>query len=281
MADSLISRQKETSSASGIRTLERGLAVLEVLATAQSGMAITEIARRLKLPLGTTHRILRTLLGAAYVEQDAETRRYGLGLKVLELRGAIIYAAIKLALDIRPLLRALAQQGRVRAHLAVFRVGNVIYIDKLDSLDDMATYVPIGMQAPAHATSLGKAILAFSREEDVEAYLTERTLVRFTAHTITDPDRFRQELATTRARGYAIEAEEVRDGQGCIGVPIFDRSGWPIAALSVAASIEDIQGRQAELIHLAMATARAASAMYGYYSPGRSPFEPETEPAAS
>src|SRR5688500_13391592 len=90
----------------GLRTLERGLAVLELLGAVEDGCAVSEVAQRLSLPMGTTHRLLQTLMGAGYVEQDPRTRRYQLGLKILELRGATV-GALRLAAEARPLLRDL------------------------------------------------------------------------------------------------------------------------------------------------------------------------------
>lgn len=248
---------------SSLRTLERGLAVLEVLARAENPISLSTIAQQIGLPVPTTHRILGTLVASGYVERDLRTRWYELGLKVLELRGALTIGAIRMAAELRPQVRALARRGRVRAHLALYRGGNVVYIDRVDPRDE-APYVAIGYQAPAHATSLGKAILAHLSNDEVNAYLGERFGREYTPTTIVDPEVLRADLAKVRARGFSRDHGEYQLGVSCIGAPIFDYSQRPIAAISVAGVPDDIDPREAELAQYVVEAAAAISMRYGY-----------------
>jgi len=247
----------------GLRTLKRGLAVLELLGTAEGGCPVTEVARRLDLPMGTTHRLLQTLTHVGYVEQDPRTRRYELGLKILELRGATV-GAMRIAAEARPLLRDLMLRTGLRAHLAVYRGGGVVYIDRVDNPSSLIQYVPIGKKAPAHATGLGKALLAHATDEEVAAFLAHQELTGLTSTTITDAEVLRRELAAIRQRGFAIDRGESVENTRCVAVPIFDYTGRAVAAVSVAGTLDEVEPRLGELSRVVMEIARDISRRFGY-----------------
>jgi DNA-binding IclR family transcriptional regulator len=247
----------------GLRTLERGLAVLELLGTAESGYPVSEVAQRLGLPMGTTHRLLQTLLHTGYVEQDPRTRRYQLGLKILELRGVTV-GAMRMAAEARPFLRDLMLRTGLRVHLAVYRGGSVVYIDRVDNPASLLQYVPLGKRAAAHATGLGKAILAHSAAEDIAAFLGRQPLTRITAATITDADALRRELAAVRYQGFALDHGESEINTRCVAAPIFDYTGRVVAAVSIAGERAEVEPRVAELAPVVMEIAQAVSRRFGY-----------------
>lgn len=257
--------KKPPGDKSVLRTLERGLAVLDVLGSAEGGHSLSEIAQRLDLSVGVTHRLLQTLMHAGYVEQQPRTRHYQLGLKILELRGATV-GAIRMAAEARPFLRDLMLRVGLLTHLAVYRGGAVVYIDRVDSPDSLARYVPIGMKAPAHATSLGKALLAYAPDEEVRAFLSRCALTEFTPMTISDAETLRHELDVTRERGYALDRGESQIDRYCLAAPIFDYTEQAVAAVSVAGTHERIEPHVAELAPLVVAAAREISARFGYRS---------------
>src|SRR5262245_34855993 len=117
--------KQDIPSRDSLRTLDRGLAVLELLGRADRSYPLTEVAQRLKLSVGVCHRLLSTLVNAGYVEQDPRTRWYQLGLKVLELRGAAA-GPLRISSQARPYLRDLMLRAGLRAHLAVYRGGDII-----------------------------------------------------------------------------------------------------------------------------------------------------------
>ncbi len=256
----------------GLRTLERGIAVLELLGSAEGALSLSAIASEIGLPVGTTYRILQTLVARGYAERDVRSKWYELGLKVLELRGAMTAGAIRLAADTRPYLKTLSRRSRERTHLAVYRGGNVIYIDRVEPHDD-GPYIPLGLQVPAHVTSLGKAILAFMPEPEVNAYAETRLGRRFTPNTIMTDTDLRAELKIIRNRGYATDASEYQLHVACVGAPVFDHTGWPIAAISVAGSPAEVGPRESELAREVMATAEEISLRLGYHA--RDQFDPQ------
>lgn len=248
---------------SGLRTLKRGLAVLELLGTAEGGYSVSEAAQRLELPMGTTHRLLQTLMQVGYVEQDPRTRRYELGLKILELRGATV-ATMRIAADARPLLRDLMMRTGLRAHLAVYRGGGVIYIDRVDNPSTLDQFIPIGRKAPAHATGLGKALLAHVPDDEVAAFLARQSLPGFTSSTITDTGKLLSELASIRQQGFALDRGESAENTCCVAVPVVDYTGRAIAAVSVAGTRDEVAPRLAELPRIVIEIARDLSLRFGY-----------------
>lgn len=248
-----------------LRTLDRGLAVLELLGGADRGFALSEVAQRLSLSVGVCHRLLSTLVKAGYVEQDPRTRWYQLGLKVLELRGAAA-GPLRISVQARPYLRDLMLRAGLRVHLAVYRGGDIIYIDRVDTSDTAERYVPIGKRSPAYATSLGKAILAFLPPDDIEAYLSRAPFPSLTANTITSAADLRDELARTRERGYALDVGEQEPDAHCVGAAIFDYTGNPIASLSVAGTTADVAGDIPRLSLAVTIAATDVSRRFGHHS---------------
>jgi IclR family transcriptional regulator, KDG regulon repressor len=256
----------EESPASGptLRTLQRGLNVLDLLATTDAGLTFGQVAQRLALAPGTVDRLLQTLIAAGYVEQDPRSKTYQLGLKILELQGATI-ASTRIASEARPHMRKLMLQTGERVHLAVYRGGDhVVHIDRVDSQETIGRYVPVGRVAPVHATSLGKAIMAFSSEATVDEFLENCKLQPITPRTITTAQSFRQELAAVRKRGYATELEESQPGLCCIGAPVFDYTSKVVAAVSLAGPMADIMPRIDVLGELVRGTTHEISATFGF-----------------
>ncbi len=247
-----------------LRTLDRGLSVLELLGGADRGFAISEVAERLQLSVGVCHRLLSTLVKAGYVEQDPRTRWYQLGLKVLELRGAAA-GPLRISMQARPYLRDLMLRAGLRVHLAVYRGGDIIYIDRVDTSDTAERYVPIGKRSPAYATSLGKAILAFLPPDDVEAYVSRAPFPKLTENTITTAEALHEELARTRERGYALDVGEQDLENNCVGAPIFDYTGHPIASLSVAGPATVVAADIPRLSLAVTIAATEASRRFGHH----------------
>jgi IclR family acetate operon transcriptional repressor len=249
----------------GLRTLERGLAVLELLGSEERGFPLSDVAKRLGLSVAVCHRILATLVKAGYVEQDPRTRWYQLGLKVLELRGATA-GPMRIAAAARPYLRDLMLRAGLRAHLAVYRGGDVVYVDRVDTADTVARFVPPGRRTPAYATGLGKAILAFLPAADVAAYLARAPFPAFTPATTTEAEALRRILAEVRARGYALDRGEHEADIHCVAAPVLDYTGAPIAALSVAGRAAQVAGDVPRLAALVTASAAEVSRRFGHHA---------------
>lgn len=218
---------------SGVQSVERAFRLLELLGSADDFLPISDLARMSELSLGTTHRLLDTLVRLEYVERDPFSRRYTLGSKSLQLRGAVI-GHMNLGMQAMPVMKALMQQVNETVHLAVLNDGEIVYIDRIEGLHTQGMYTRIGKRAPAHCTALGKVLLAFQPEAAWREIVARRGLRAFTPHTITTVAALERELAKIRERQFAIDEQEVELGIRCVAAPVRDYSGSVVAAVSIS-----------------------------------------------
>ncbi|MEO1664877.1 MAG: IclR family transcriptional regulator [Chloroflexota bacterium] len=217
-----------------VQTIERAFQIIELLGNADYHLGISEISQRSELPLATTHRLLSTLLQLGYVEQNPETNKYTLGVRILQLRGAVI-GQLNLGVEAMPIMKSLMNRVEETVHLAVLNEGEIVYIERVEGLHTQGMYTRIGKRGPAHCTALGKALLAHLPEsvwfDDV---VNRRGLKTFSSTTITNVEDLKRELEQTRERGYAIDNGETGEAVRCISAPIHDYTGQVVAAISIS-----------------------------------------------
>ncbi len=247
--------------------VERALDILEAIGRRGGGMTNSEISRRLHIPKSSASYILRTLERRGYLRRDRFTGKYKLGLKVLNLSHRAL-----MGLDIRdvahPVLQQLAERTRLTANLAILDHGEVVYIEKAEAPSFIKMDTWVGRRLPVHATSVGKALVAFLPPDEVKDILKEWGLSRLTPKTITVRSRFLRELERVRAQGYAVDDEESSPGVRCVGAPIFDSFGKVEAAVSVSGTTSQIDSAHLPRIAaLVMEAARKISRQLGYRAP--------------
>lgn len=247
------------TAATTTRTLLRGLDVIEALADADAGgFGPSAIAESVGLDKATVSRLLRTLAGAGWVRQDADTRRYRLSGKILRLA-----ASVRVHLDLRavaaPHLRALREELGETVHLGVMEDLGVFYLDKMESPNSIQLVSRVGQVMPLHSTSLGKAILAALPKEERDARIARMDFVPRTDRTITSAAMFRKEIALTQERGYATDDRENEPLGACVAAAIIGPEGRPVGAISVSGPHYRIQGHLEEFGEHARATAAAVA----------------------
>ena len=218
-----------------LSTLEKGLRVLEALATpaAAEGLTLTELALRLGMHRTTLFRFLVTLRERGYVERDADTDRYRLGVSVLTLATSLLNN-LDLRRIARPILLELRDSTRELVHLAVMQQDWVVTVERIEGTRSLSLQTDVGDRRPAYCTASGKAMLARLPPAEVERILAAG-MPRLTPRTITTPAAMAPELATTRERGYAIDDEERTEGIRCVAAPVFGHDGTAQGAISLAA----------------------------------------------
>jgi len=214
-----------------VQSVERVIALLDALGEAGRPLTVRELSAAVRLPRPTVYRLLSTLQrhGLAAGADGGFT----VGSHVLWLAGRRLNQ-IELRGAGRPLLRDLRDQTGETVHLAVMEQGQVVYIEKVEPPGPLRMASTVGAIMPAHCTALGKAMLAFLPVEQVRGILRTRGLSRRTANTITEPSRLLEQLATVRARGYAVDNGENEDGIRCVGAPIMDHRGQVAGAISLS-----------------------------------------------
>jgi DNA-binding IclR family transcriptional regulator len=244
-----------------VKSADRTLEVLEVLAASPTRRSLVELSRALDIPKSSLHGILRTMARRGWVETDPTGTRFGLGVRALEVGAAYLDADNAVGL-VSGVLDDLARQFGEAVHLGRLDGPDVVYLAKRESVHRLRLYSAIGRKLPAHATALGKALLARCPDPDAQLLWP---LPRLTSRTIADRDALHAELHQTRARGYAVDREENTEGIVCfaIAVPFADPPTDAISISVPAARIgPESEKRIAGALARAMDQLRAARSMF-------------------
>lgn len=244
------------------QSLQRGLAILDLLDHASAPMGIREIAREMSLSPTIVQRLTNSLVAAGYVEQVAETRRYKLGYRAVQLgRGAITEDGM-ISLAARE-LQQLAEAHQLNGYLGALRNNRVVYLHSVQSSGPVVVRVSAGSEVNPHSTALGKILLAQLGVADVRAVVGKPTYAQYTPRTITQWSALSAELEVTRRRGYAVSREENIAGIVSFGAVIRNADGEPVSALSVACLAAE-EARWPALIQLVLDAAHRCSVSLGY-----------------
>jgi DNA-binding IclR family transcriptional regulator len=246
-----------------LQTVDRALAILEILAHQPQGLRPTDIAAAMNLNKVTVHRLIAALLRRGFVER-LENGRYLVGLRLVAISSQRLNN-LELKTEAQPWLRQLVDKVGQPVHLAIYDSGEIVYIEKMETFHSMRMYSQIGKRSPVHCTALGKILLSGQPDEAVRSVLLAGPLRRYTANTLTDPSAVLAEVAEARQRGYALDREEHEPEVFCIAAPIFDYRGQVIAALSTAGSRSDyLDNPQSEVITWVREAAGTISGRLGY-----------------
>lgn len=236
---------------------DRVLALLVRLAGMPEGASLDELATASREAKPTVHRGLAALVRAGLARKEARGR-YILGDEFLRLAFAHREARPD-GVRLRPLLERLAARFGETAHFAVLDGSDVVYREKVDPSGGAVRLTStVGGRNPAHATGVGKALLAAKLRDlaDVEEWIGDRELERRTAATATTADELHSRLLDIRARGYALDAEENESGIACLAVPVSLGGGDHVdGAISVSAvayrtSLAELQAAAPEILSL-------------------------------
>jgi DNA-binding IclR family transcriptional regulator len=222
-----------------VPAVKRAFDIIELLATQDSGLNVSELQRNLLLPLSSVATIVYTLQDLGYLERDEFTSRYRLSVKMF---GIARRALDRLDLSSRchSLLQELVHRSGLTGHLAVLRSGESMYIDRVPSegLVQVSSYV--GMRWPLHTSAVGKALLAFLPKSELQQRLHKLRLRRVTPSTITSKHLFEKQLRSFRRIGYTWEQNEGEIGLGCVAAPVFGAHGEVVAAISLTGTTHQV-----------------------------------------
>ncbi|WP_308211221.1 IclR family transcriptional regulator [Microbacterium sp. zg.B96] len=235
-----------------VSVLDRLTAVFEAFTEDDEGLGISELARRANLPKSTVSRISAELVAQRLLDREGD--KLYLGVRLFEL-GQTVVEPRRLRRAALPVMTDLRNMTGYTVNLAVLDVTDVVCIATVLGVPATPPVLRVGGRLPAHATALGKAILAFSPPEAVHALASDGVLGRRTPQTVGDLDALVQELGEARRLGTAVEREQCVVGRACVASPIMGRAGVPLAAISVAGSVDDVEPeRVAAAVHAAAMT---------------------------
>jgi IclR family KDG regulon transcriptional repressor len=247
-----------------IGSVQRAIDILNLFKSQSPELGTTEIARALGLHKSTTASLIYTLEANGFLSQNPTTRKYRLGLQVVE-RAFAMLDQFEVRQIAYPHLRALRDEWNETVNLAILDGFEVVYVERMLGTKALGMRSEVGRREPVHSTALGKALIACMPNEKVKELIKSSGLPVMTSKTITDPERLLAELEQVREQGYAVDDEENEIGGRCVGVPIFDHTGQAAAAVSISAPtarfpLSDVPQAGAMVVK----TAKAISRELGY-----------------
>lgn len=213
-----------------IQSVDRAIRVLTALQGSRR-MTLTELATHLSLPASTVHGIVKTLVAHGMVVQERGSSRYQLGPAVLRL-GNVYLDTIELRSKAIPWAEDLARRTGFAVRTGVLLLDDVVIIHHEPRPDGSRQMPEVGIVIPAHASALGKAILAFE-PSDAASSSTRAPLRSMTGATITDEVELDAQLKAARENGIAFEAEEALIGECAVASPVFDASNGAVGAIGI------------------------------------------------
>jgi IclR family acetate operon transcriptional repressor len=251
-----------------ITALQRGLRILQLFSKSPQGLTAKQVTTLSRLPVSTVHRFLVNLEREGFLNCGGDGV-YHLGIACF----AVGQAALG-QLDIRrvslPYLQELNRQTRETIHLTVRHGLSAVYVEKLDSSEQLRIHSRIGAAVPLYCTAVGKVMLAYVPQEEREKLLRQLELKRFTPSTVGSLEELEAELYRVRKNGYACDLEEHELHIRCIAAPIWDHTGSVHASLSITApAVRMAVSRLRRLAPLIQEAGLCISRQLGYPDAGK------------
>ena len=218
-----------------MKSLKKALSAMDYIILAEGGdVSVTDLSRQLNVPKGTIHRILSTLVQNKYLQQDPHTRKYGLGLRFIDIE-CVLNRRQTLRTAISPLLKQLYLNCKETVNAAVLVENEIEFIDRYESEMHLRVAIDIGTRFPAHCTATGKIMLSTLSDEELQKlYAPARELCKLTEKSVGTYPELRLALEKVRKEGVARDFEECLIGVHCIASAIVNREGKAVAAVSIS-----------------------------------------------
>lgn len=227
-----------------VRSVERTIEILRVFTAQNTELSLAQICMEVPLPKTTIYRILSTLVEGHLVFQDYQTGKYRLGYEMIRF-GAIAQEGNPLNKVAREEMERVSMLTRQTSNLYVREGRERICIAQVTGPQYVQRYSYLGARYPLYCGA-GKLLLAYSGEAFQKRYFEECTLEPFTANTITDKEKLKEDLAAIRSQGYSASRGERDSASAMVAVPLRDYSGEVIAAMTVSGPISFFTDRHIE-----------------------------------
>ena len=215
-----------------IKSLDRALEVLVQLGEMQGG-TLSEIAGVLDQSPATVYRVLTTFQGHGFADFDEQSQIWSIGPAAF-LTGSHFLRRTSLVERARPIMRDLMEATGETANLGIERDGKVLFLGQVETQAMIRAFFPPGTASAMHSSGIGKALLCRMDDQRQRQVLAAGQLEQFTPNTLTDPEAMIADLHASKARGYAIDAEERNIGMRCIAAPVYNVFGEAVAGISVS-----------------------------------------------
>jgi DNA-binding IclR family transcriptional regulator len=229
-----------------LQTVQKIGPVLDLFTVEEPEWGVSEVAATIKVPRSSAHALLASLVDIGLLRCRARGR-YRLGWRVVEM-GETLRGTLDLCDFAAPTLERLVEQYGETVHLAVLDRWKVLCIDRVLGTHDITMQgARVGSRHDAHATALGKMLLAQLTPTELQRYFARRTLRRLTPATITDKDILVESLVSIRAAGFAVSVGETVTDVHCLAAPIRDDLGAVVAAVSFSVPATRFAQRRPQL----------------------------------
>ena len=215
-----------------VPAVDRAARILLLLSANPQGMTLAEITAATGWHKSSIHKILVTLDHHGFLDRHEETKRYTLGIELLRCVKSVPNN-LGINNSANSFLKELAEFSRETATLAVLRGTTMVIVDVVESPVELRVTPPIGTMDPVTTKSNGKAVLAYLPENRTSEIIRIEGLPAKTRNSITQAKKYREELASVREHGYAIDIEEFQEGVCAVSAPVFNTEGQAMAALSI------------------------------------------------
>jgi IclR family KDG regulon transcriptional repressor len=245
-------------------TVKKAFQILDLVARRDKRLTISDLSRELGISKSTVHGITQALESIGAIARDHKTKRYTLGMTLLELAHAV-YARIDLKDVARPMLEDLMRLTRQTVFLGIRSGDRVSIIDIVESTQDLKITAHIGARLPLLVGATGKIFMATLADQDAVQTIRAVGLRRDTERSITDPDKYMEEIRKARTSGYALDDEEYLQGVRAVAVPIH-APGRQVSAIWVVGFTQSMKIER--MTEIAMETKRAAEAISRRFDSG-------------
>jgi IclR family acetate operon transcriptional repressor len=238
--------------------------IIEYLANSDDWVSLRPMARELNQDAATVYRILSSMKELGYVRQHPVDSRYQLTLKIASVSARVL-DKVQLRQVAHPIMEELTSITNETSHLAILDQHEFVYVHKVDNHQAIRMRSRVGQRGQLHCTAMGKAMLAFLPEAELNQILSSVDFQPMTPNTITSRVRFLEQVDLIRQQGYALDDEENEVGIRCIGAPVFDYACHVAGALSISGwTITVTPERVPLLADLVLQASRKISKDFGY-----------------
>ncbi|HWJ75156.1 MAG TPA: IclR family transcriptional regulator [Kaistia sp.] len=240
-----------------VQSVDRAMLLMESLSDAESGLRLTDLARRTKLSLTTVHRLLTTLEQRHFVRFLPKDNRWHIGQQAFTIGNAFVRDRSFMA-PAQPYLRLLREHTKETANLGVVENGEIVLVDQLESREITRALSRVGGRTPMTASGMGKSILATYSGGEVNSHLNRHGMRRATVKSLTCRDALNTQLAKIRSDGYAVDDEEYVTGLRCVAAPVYNQHADVVCAISVSGTVSRMNATRLPIIGRLVAETAAA-----------------------
>jgi IclR family acetate operon transcriptional repressor len=233
------------------RSVLKAFALLRAFQRPDEALTSAELSRRVGVPEASGYRLIQSLEAAGAVARDSRGRY----VSRWTARSDDVPGGPRVSARVQQILEDLAARFGATAHAGVLERGMVTYVGKASAPSAVSVPTRLGAQQEAYCSALGKVLLAALEDPALDAYLREGELIALTENTITDPARFRMEIETVRARGFALDEGETHPQLACIAAPLRAAGGQIVAGISIVDHLDRMDGERREAARGALSEA--------------------------